>query len=148
MKRTALILSALVVCAASSAEPGDRLFVAVPAAPLFSAKSALSEVRGRPSYGDEVVVIREDRAWRYVRRIAGGSGWIPMSALSASPVGRAKAVDDGELRFAGRNFAEEEEGAYRTGGGVNYDAVDAMERSSVSDAELRSFLSEGGLKTE
>ena len=148
MKRISFLI-AFFACLVANAEPGDKMFVSVENAPLREKKSSLSSVLSECSYGDEVVVIREEKFWRYVTRLSGGAVWIPLSALSSEPILSVDSrISNDELKFATKNFSSQEENAYRTSGVANYDAVDEMEKASVSEDELRAFLSDGGLKVE
>lgn len=125
------------------------MFVSIPDAPIREKRSNFSNVSDRAKYGEMVEIVSEIKSWRFVKRRNGKNGWIPLSALSSHPILNVdSSVDSSELSFAGKNFSTEDESAYRTSGNVNYDAVDAMEKSSVSEAELRTFLSEGNLKVE
>lgn len=83
------------------------------------------------------------------------SGYIHASAVTAKKVSLGKADSVGgtasaeEITLAGKGFNAQVEKSYgENNAGANFAAVNAMERRSVSEAELFAFLRAGGLLGE
>lgn len=144
----------LFVSAAVSAycDVGDRKFVSVPNAELRAKASVFASKVAKTAYGEEVVVVKEGEGekWTMVRKSNGMSGWIPTTSLSKKKIVSKSALDisPDELALAGKGFSDEDETAYRKSGSANYEAVDEMEKKSVSESELKNFLSAGNLNLE
>ena len=135
-----------------SADVGDRKFVSVPHAELRAKASVFASKVAKTAYGEEVVVVKEGEGekWTMVRKSNGMSGWIPTTSLSKKKIVSKSALDisPDELALAGKGFSDEDETAYRKSGSANYEAVDEMEKKSVSEGELKNFLSAGNLNLE
>ena len=144
----------LFVSAAVSAycDVGDRKFVSVPGVELRAKASVFASKVAKTAYGEEVVVVKEGEGekWTMVRKSNGMSGWIPTTSLSKKKIVSKSALDisPDELALAGKGFSDEDETAYRKSGSANYEAVDEMEKKSVSESELKNFLSAGNLNLE
>jgi uncharacterized protein YgiM (DUF1202 family) len=134
------------------ADVGDRKFVSVPNVELRAKGSSFGEKVGKTAYGEEVVVVKESdsKKWSMVKKSNGISGWIPTTSLSRKKIVSKTAmnISPDELALAGKGFSDEDETAYRKSGSANYDAVDEMEKKSVSESELKNFLSAGNLNLE
>lgn len=108
---------------------------------------------GRLNYGDRVEVVAEEGNWY---RIAKPAGYIPTNAVGRS----AKSVDASqgyagggvthdETALAGKGFNPQVESQYKKSSAslaAAYVKVDRVERMTVSDATLKSFMAQGQLK--
>ncbi|MFZ5776167.1 MAG: SH3 domain-containing protein [Thermodesulfobacteriota bacterium] len=104
-------------------------------------------------YGAQVDILAEQGQWRKVRdQQQGREGWMHAASLvdkkitlqAGEKVGAAASQD--ELALGGKGFNAEVEAAYRAKGqGLDYPAVDRMERLNVASSEQECFLRDGGL---
>ncbi|MBN1826888.1 MAG: hypothetical protein JW958_11535 [Candidatus Eisenbacteria bacterium] len=94
------------------------------------------------------------RQGEWIRVSAGGAtGWVHESAVTTKKIalsGGGGTVDrnasDHEVSLASKGFTEEVEAEYKKSGkGLDYEAVDRVDRIRVSDEELRKFLEQGKL---
>lgn len=101
-------------------------------------------------YGDKVKAGEPEDGWHKVS-VGGASGWLHASALGSKSLkatagdweGGAQASAD-EVTLAGKGFNAEVEKSYRQNASdVDYAAVDAMEKRSVSDETLVKFMKTG-----
>ncbi len=105
------------------------------------------------NYGDRVDTLsEEDGAWFKVKK-GGSSGYLHGSAVSERAVvfkstkSVGKGGDDKDVILAGKGFNKEVENSYaQKKPDLNYREVDKMERISVGDTELASFIKEGQLE--
>ena len=129
---------------------GDTNYINVKSADLKSATGFFSSTTGTVAYGDEVKVLALSGNYAQVRTTVGNkTGWIAKASLTGKRIstsGNTSNATDREIALAGKGFSPEVEAQYKKGGGkIDYDAVDAMERISISDRELLNFIQEGRL---
>jgi uncharacterized protein YgiM (DUF1202 family) len=120
-------------------------YVAVQNTVLKASAGFFANDVGNVSFGDAVTLIREDGRWSQVR--AGNvTGWIQTSNLSTRRVVSVGTgtVTAGEVALAGKGFSAETESEYRRNG-MDFSAVDAMERITIPQADLLRFITDGHL---
>jgi uncharacterized protein YgiM (DUF1202 family) len=150
MKRTIFIaLFCLSVTGLFAQRVGDTLYVNVNSANLKSSTGFFASTTGTVKYGDDVRVMAINGKWAQVRTSKNVTGWIAGASLTTKRIstqGNTANASAREIALAGKGFSPEVESEYRKGGEkVNYDAVDAMERVTVSDKDLLDFIEEGRL---
>lgn len=133
-----------------SAATQRALSVQVKEGQLRSTPSFLGTILSKPPYGERVVLIDDQGAWKKVSA-RGIQGWMHTSALTTKTiVMRAGAssvqtsATGGEIALAGKGFSEEVEKQYKNQNrNVDFTWVDRMERFTVSPEEMRAFLKQG-----
>jgi len=150
MKRTILLtLFCLAATGIFAQKAGDTLYVNVNTASLKSSTGFFGSNTGTVKYGDQVKVVAVDNKWVQIRTSANITGWIASSSLTTKKIstqGSAANASAREIALAGKGFSPEVEAEYKKDGGeINYTAVDAMERVTVSDKDLLAFIEEGHL---
>jgi uncharacterized protein YgiM (DUF1202 family) len=150
MKRTILIaLFCLPATGLFAQKAGDTLYVNVNSAALKSSTGFFASTTGTVKYGDQVKVVAVNNKWLQVRTSANVTGWIASSSLTTKKIsaqGSAANASAREIALAGKGFSPEVEAEYKKDGGqIDYAAVDAMEKVTVSDKELLAFIEEGHL---
>jgi hypothetical protein len=149
MKKILFLLTmAILSCLAVLAQvPGNKMYITVKKAEVKTSTGFFAASRGTLELGAELVVIQIKGKWAEIRSAA-LSGWIAAAALgSQRPRLAASRIGAGEIAMAGKGFSGEVEQIYRQGEEIDYSPVDAMESFSISDEELRNFLTEGHLAT-
>jgi len=136
--------------AAAQVAAGGTLYVAIKTVTLKSSTGFFATNRGTLNYGDRVTVIRVSGRYVEVRSATNASitGWTPSANLSVRQVvsGTTSTATASEVALAGKGFNQEVETSYRTQNtNLNYAAVDAVERITFNEADLRRFLEEGRL---
>jgi uncharacterized protein YgiM (DUF1202 family) len=115
--------------------------------------SFLGAIVATVHYGDRLPVLEDNESWIKVR--AGETkGWLHSSALTTKEIvlnpnasDLSKASSSGEIALAGKGFNKEVEDNFRQNNkNVNFEMVDKMEASTVSQEAVESFLKSGGLK--
>jgi uncharacterized protein YgiM (DUF1202 family) len=153
MKRKPLILSTISLLVALSAWAAPKLMsVQVREGQLRTKPSYLSRPTTTLSYGERVDVLNTRQGWVEVK--AGGTtGWIHESALTRKKIimtsgskRAGSAASSDEVALAGRGFNAQVEAEFQQDTGLDFGAVDAMEKESASDSAVMSFLEEGGVK--
>lgn len=132
------------------AEPAT---VQVKEAPVYAKPSATSKFLGRLPLGTALSVVDRKSGWA---RVEGPtlSGWLreqtfTTKALGLKAGGAAGGVTSTEVSLAGRAFTPEVEAEYeRRNPGLNYQVLDAMEASGVSDKDLDDFVRAGDLSPD
>lgn len=106
---------------------------------------------------DQLTVIEEKGAWLKVSH-QGKEGWIHISAVSSRAVGEKKGVlsfgreeaakvSEDEVTLAGKGFSKQVEDEYKKQKpGLNFAAVDAMERVDIPLPDLAAFAAAGNLE--
>ncbi len=133
--------------------PGEAqktLSVQVREGQLRSAPSFLGAILAKPAYGERVVLLQDQGAWKKVS-VRGVQGWMHASALTtktlilragAAPV--ETTATGGEIALAGKGFSEEVEKQYKSQNkNIDFTWVDRMERFTVTPEEMRAFLKQG-----
>ncbi|MDR2470850.1 MAG: SH3 domain-containing protein [Treponema sp.] len=130
---------------------GDTMYVNVSSANLKSSTGFFASNTGSVKYGDAVQVLAVNgQKWIQVR-VSGKNtaGWIAYASLTSRRIaaqGSTANASAKEIALAGKGFSPEVESEHKKKGGqLNYAAVDAMERASVSDRDLLAFIEEGHL---
>jgi uncharacterized protein YgiM (DUF1202 family) len=125
-------------------QSGGTRYVAVDNLAVKDATGFFGRDLGTLSLGGTVTVVREDGKWVRVR--AGNlEGWVASSGLSTRRVVAAgSSVTSSEVAMAGKGFSPEVEREYRRNG-LDYSAVDTMERIVIPSAELLQFINDGRL---
>ncbi|MDR2767766.1 MAG: hypothetical protein LBB82_05505 [Treponema sp.] len=151
--RKLIFAALLLLCAAGltfAQRAGTSMWVNVPSANLKASTGFFAGTVAAVKLADEVKVQAVKGNWIQVQTAANKVGWIAKSSLSTKRIvagsGTANASAR-EVALAGKGFSQEVENEYKKDGGkqANYDAVDALERVSVSDQELLQFVDEGHL---
>jgi uncharacterized protein YgiM (DUF1202 family) len=145
MRRFLLFL--IIICAAFpvfSQSGGNRRYVAVQNAAVKDSNGFFARDLGTLPLGEEVNLVRDDGKWAQIqaRNI---NGWVSSSSLSTRRVvasGASASVS--EVALAGKGFSPETEMEYRKSG-LDYSAVDSMERLTIPANELFGFINEGHL---
>lgn len=139
-----ILLSLAVLAWAAS----GRVTVVVEQAKVRKAKAFFAAPVATVKYKDSLSAGEPEDGWVPVT-VSGKSGWLHESAVG-SKAGKLKGGWDGgdeagqdEVTLAGKGFNAEVEKAHRSGDAGDYAAVDAMEKRSLSEAELLAFLRAG-----
>jgi len=120
---------------------------------IKSSPNYMSSSIGRLTYGARVEISATEGNWY---RIKTPPGYIPKNAVgqSAKSVDASKGyaasgVTHDETALAGKGFNPQVEGQYKKSSAslaAAYTQVDRVERMTVSDSALRSFIAQGKLK--
>ncbi len=156
MKKLICIVLALAFFAtavfAASFKNGATVYVSVKSADLKSGTNFFAKTIGKVSYGDSLVVLESNSKKTKVRLSTNSSvsGWIASGSLTTKKIAKSKNnlsnASSNELALAGKGFSAEAEKAFKNSNGkLNYDEVDKIEKITVSESELSSFISEGHL---
>jgi len=132
-------------------ETGDVKYVSVPNASIKEKPSVFSSKIAKTEYGEKLIIEKDDsKKWILVRNSDNKIGWIPLTALSDKKFFKLPKANFSkkELAFAGKGFSEEKETDYKKNDNVNYEAVDNMEKKSITNEELKEFLMTGNLNVE
>jgi uncharacterized protein YgiM (DUF1202 family) len=129
---------------------GDTLYVNVNSAALKSSTGFFASTTGTVRYGDAVRVLAvSGKKWVQVRTNSSITGWIASASLTTKRIStQANAANASakEIALAGKGFSPEVEAEYKKSGGtLNYGAVDAMEKVGTSERDLLAFIEEGHL---
>ncbi len=133
-----------------SAAAQKTLSVQVREGQLRSTPSFLGAIVAKPSYGERVVLLQDQGAWKKVSS-RGIQGWMHTSALTTKNIVMRAGTSNvqtsatgGEIALAGKGFSEEVEKQYKSGNkNVDFTWVDRMERFAVTPEEMRAFLKQG-----
>jgi uncharacterized protein YgiM (DUF1202 family) len=151
MKRfVACVLFCLTAAGIFAQKAGDTLYVNVNSAALKSSTGFFASTTGTVRYGDAVRVLAVNgKKWIQVRTAGNVTGWVASSSLTTKRIStQANAANASarEIALAGKGFSPEVEAEYKkTGGTLNYSAVDAMEKVTIPDRDLLTFIEEGHL---
>lgn len=144
--RLAVLLAAAAATAAWAAS--GRVTVVVEQAKVRKSKAFFAAPVATVKYKDSLSAGEPEDGWIPVS-VSGKKGWLHESAVG-SKAGKLKGGWDGsdeagqdEVTLAGKGFNAEVEKAHRAGDAGDYAAVDAMEKRSLSEPELLSFLRAG-----
>jgi uncharacterized protein YgiM (DUF1202 family) len=147
-----LLLCALLTLAAWGAfcKPGDVLYVGIKETKLKDGTGFFARKTFTVYYGDTAVVIGEKGSWTQIQ-IQGNSsvrGWIAASSLTKKKIisGNSASTTPQELALAGKGWSPEAEKTFKSDNpDKRYDLVDRMEKNTVSEERLRTFLTDGKL---
>jgi hypothetical protein len=152
MGMRAVWVTACVAALLASSARAETLTVVVKEAAVKKQPYFYAPSLGTVHLGEHLESTSNEHGWHQVP-FQGATGWLHDSAVTTKKfqIGAAESVGStgttaDEVTIAGKGFNEQVEQTYRhTGPQANFSAVDAMERSTVSDAELRRFVQEGSL---
>ena len=151
MKR---MIFAAVLCLGATAlfaqRVGQKMYVNVQSENLKASTGFFASIVGQVRYGDEITILALNGNYAQVRTTIGNkTGWIHKSCLTTTRITRqgSGSVSDRNIALAGRVSRPEGEAEYRREHReLNYAAVDAMERTAVTDRDLETFIEQGYLK--
>lgn len=134
---------------AGLADAQKSLSVQVQEGQMRSAPSFLGTIVARLPYGERVVLIDDQGAWKKVSG-RGVQGWIDASALTTKTIVlRAGAnvqtgASQSEISLAGKGFSEEVEKEYKSRNkNIDFAWVERMQRYKVTPEEMQAFLKQG-----
>lgn len=98
------------------------------------------------NYADHVIVIKENGKWTNISLEDGTTGYVTTSSLTKRKI-RASGftASASELSLAGKGFNDEIENSYKQSGEGDFDSVDDMEKLTITNQELLSFIRDGKL---
>lgn len=157
MKKLICLLCATMffACAlfAASFKTNATVYVSVKSTSLKSSTGFFAKKIGTVTYGDALIVLESNSKKSRVRLSSNASvtGWIPNGSLTSKKIAKSGSTSvnasSNELALAGKGFSEEAENAFKSSNAsLNYEEVDRVEKITVSDSELSSFITEGHLK--
>ena len=129
---------------AFSQSGGARRYVAVQSAAMKDSNGFFGKDIKTLTLGEEVSLIKDDGKWAQVQS-GNVTGWVSSSSLSSRRVvasGSTASVN--EVALAGKGFSPDLEIEYKKSG-LDYSAVDAMEKINIRPDELERFITEGRL---
>jgi SH3-like domain-containing protein len=123
---------------------GNKRYVAVQAAEMRDSTGFFAKNMGSLALGTEVTLVSEQGKWSQIR--AGNlNGWVASASLSARRVVAAgSTITASDVALAGKGFSAETEKEYKKNG-LDYSAVDSMERTNIPNDDLLRFVTEGRL---
>jgi uncharacterized protein YgiM (DUF1202 family) len=128
---------------------GSTMYINVNSATLKSSTGFFASSTGTVLYGDQVTVVSVNGKWSQVRTARNITGWIASASLTTKRIstqGNTANASAQEIALAGKGFSPEVEAEYKKSDReVNYTAVDAMEKTVISDKDLLAFIEEGHL---
>jgi hypothetical protein len=119
---------------------------------LRESPSFLGKVVANISYGDRVEEVEKKNGWSKVKtESAEASGWIHESAvthkkiiLSTGQTDVNQAATSDEIALAGKGFNEQVEREMQEKyPQLNYSVIDKMEKTVISDRQMKQFLEKG-----
>jgi len=127
------------------AQDRNTRYIAVQKTPLKEAAGFLSKDIGNLSLGDTVTLIRDNGKWSQVKS-GNLTGFVPSADLSTRRVlaSSSSNVTASEVALAGKGFSPAMEMEYRRNG-LDFSAVDSMEKINISTDELVKFVNDGRL---
>lgn len=130
----------------------DLVYVQTRNAAVLAEPKLLSKVTRRLSYGDSLLVISRNSSWLKVRTPERAEGFIHLSAVSSRRLtlsgakGATGNISDPDISLAGKGFSPEVERQLASQNqNLNFRAVDAMEKISISSDQTRAFIKNGKL---
>jgi len=147
----ALLMALLVVPPVVTMASAESLYVKVRATSLRAEPKQWASAVANLRYGDSLKVISTSGAWHSVQS-GNKTGYVHNSALSERKIvlkasDAVAAGDDRDVVLAGKGFNKEVERGYAASNrSLNYSQVDIMERRTVSDSEIASFIRAGKLE--
>ncbi|MDR0455987.1 MAG: hypothetical protein LBH20_04805 [Treponema sp.] len=145
--RKFLFLLTMALCAGTvifAQTDRNTRYVAVQTAVVKDSTGFFAKEVGNLPLGTAVTLVRDDGKWAEVR--AGNlAGWVASASLSARRVVASNStVTASEVALAGKGFSPDMEMEYRKSG-LDYSAVDSMEKIVVPANDLLRFITEGRL---
>jgi uncharacterized protein YgiM (DUF1202 family) len=153
MKKIVLVFGLFLLIAgiaAAQASKGGTMYVATKTLAVKSGTGFFAGTKGTLNYGDKVSVLQVSGKYVEVRSAANSSlsGWVATANLSAKQIasGNTASASAREVALAGKGFNQEVENSYKSSQkNLNYADVDKVETITVSESDLRQFLTEGRL---
>ncbi|MBN2056350.1 SH3 domain-containing protein [bacterium] len=150
MKRHSFLVVGILI--AGSVVAGGKQAVQVRAAKLRSSPQFLAPIVATLEYGATIEELEENGSWIKVRTSGGTMGWLHETSLGkaravTAGAGKAETTASGhEVSLAGKGFNEQVEKEYAgSHKELDFTKVDALERLTASEAEIKTFAVEGGL---
>jgi hypothetical protein len=147
-----LLFCVLLTLAAWSAfcKPGDVLYVGVKEVKLKDGTGFFAKKTFTVYYGDAAVVIGEKGGWTQIQIQNNSSvkGWISASSMTKKKIitGNTVSATTQELALAGKGFSPDAEKAFKSDNPQKrYDLVDQIEKNSVAEDTLQTFITNGKL---
>ncbi len=139
---------------AASFKKGDKVYVSVKTVTMKSSNGGGAKNVSDLSYGDELKVLSVSGNKIQVQLASNQkkSGWISSNSVTKKKIvktssGGKVSASSSELALAGKGFTEESEKVVESADGeMDYSKVDAIERVTVPDTELESFIIDGHLQ--
>ena len=153
--KSAALACLLAPVSALAASSEAALYVQVRTTALRSDPTFWSPQKTTLSYGSKVSPLSAaptDKSWLKVKS-GSEEGYVHVSAvtkrrivLSGQPAPTGN-VDQGSIVLAGKGFNNQVENKYRAANGLDYGAVDEVEKLGVDGAEEATFIKEGKLNS-
>jgi len=146
-----LIIMGLVTAGFLSAQTkGSTMYVAVKKVDLKSSSGFFSGKNGKTlNYADKVTILSVSGKNVEVQSTTNSSisGWTAYANLSAKQIvsGNTGTTNPNDVAMAGKGFNEDVERQYKEDGNYDYDDVDKIEGTSVSEDVIKQFLLDGRL---
>jgi hypothetical protein len=155
MMKARFLIAAVLLLAAGAAFAAE-MSVTVQKTPVRDKPSFLGKTLGMLAYADRVSVLDPStKGWFKVVGPDGKlQGWVSASALQAKKIELAagsenvsQSASSGEVALAGKGFNETVEKEYKADGKLDYTWVDRMGKIEVSQDQLSTFITQGGLSS-
>lgn len=149
MKKIFLFITIITLTSFVYAKP-KKMYISAEKIGLKSSTSFFAKQLETLNYGQQVLVLETKGKWSKVQPVDNieVSGWISSSLLSKrkllSSFNNFSATTD-ELALAGKGFSASDNWGKDK---ANYNAVNQIEKQSISNEELLNFIQEGELKNE
>lgn len=133
---------------------GTMMSVQVKKGDVRATPAFLGKIVSTLDYGDRVEVLERKDGWMRVGPTSkNSSGWIHSSALTEKQIvlqagsrNTQVTASGGELALAGKGFNAEVESEFKSRNRkLDFSAIDRMQATKVSQAQIAAFLKEGGL---
>jgi len=146
------LIALFILIAASNPGRAETVTVITKQNAIRTSCKFFSPVKATVRYNDTLEVISKEGDWFQVA-FKGVNGCIHKSAvqkkslsLSKLTGSQGKSASGDEVALAGKGFNPQVESAYRKNNpGLNFNAVDRVENSGVTDSELAQFIQKGKL---
>jgi SH3 domain-containing protein len=120
---------------------------------LRKSPSFLGKIVTTVHYGDRLMILEDKASWIKVSA-NGTQGWLHNSAMTTREIvlnpnsgDLSRAANSDEIALAGKGFNKQVEEKFRQQNShANFDLVDKMEGSTVSQEEIEAFLKAGNLQ--
>jgi uncharacterized protein YgiM (DUF1202 family) len=147
MKNLILVFGFMVIITrlCFSQASGSVLYVAVKSANLKKSTGFFAGNIEELKLGDAVTVVSVNGKWVQVRSPDNQTGWALRDSFSTRKVVASGSATASEVALAGKGLTAEAETEFRRNG-LDYTAVDEMEKIVVPPAELEQFIDDGRLK--
>lgn len=157
MKKMIVFFACTALCfalyAAAAFKKGDTLYVSVRETVLKSNAGFTAKDTGKVVYGDVITVLEtgSKKSKVQLKSDTKTNGWIANGSLTKKKIvkksdGSTVRASTDELALAGKGFSDDAEAAFKSANkDVDYAAVDALEKITVSESDFETFVSEGHL---